>query len=508
MSRKAYPFALFALLVAIALFHGIRVNGDHGWADDGSQYLIHAQNMLAGRPYGALGFTQTPASGLPGQYPPALPALLALTLAVTGLDFLKLELLMLVLFVVCVAIFPVTLHSRLGRWTALAVTAAVGFNPELSARLIFHINSEGLWLFFILCFLIVFGEAVPLQPGSGYLKPSLSWAIVAGTLSGLAIATRATAVALLVTCLVYCYFVVKRERRFAWIVAATGAAWILILRVLVGSSTSSYLQAYQTFLSFRSVRRNLIQYPQAMSQLLGTNPTAMFVAAAVGIAGAVVVWRRRQFGLWESFCFVYALIIIPWPFSDPVRYGLPFLLLWISYIGVGFETVAGTFRRSRTIIWLVVSVLVGVSYAREYRVVAAERTGGIFSPPAQELWSFVRDRIPADSLVVFNKSRTLTLLTNRRSSNYPPLLPSSQLWPEICAVRPTHVIAAPSLFPSDQLVLQPALDASHAKMRLIFRNSVFLLYEILPEGCADAGPLPRLVLPASRWDRGYPLPNY
>src|SRR6185295_15390392 len=102
----------------------------------------------------------------------------------------------------------------------------------------------------------------------------------------------------------------------------------------------------------------------------------------------------------------------------------------------------------------------------------------------------------------------LTLLTNRRSSNYPPLLPSSQLWPEICAVRPTHVIAAPRLFPSDQLVLQPALDASHAKMRLIFRNSVFLLSEILLEGCADAGPLPRLVLPASRWDRGYPLPNY
>ncbi|MBI5366174.1 MAG: hypothetical protein HZA54_03980, partial [Planctomycetes bacterium] len=77
-----------ALLAGLACFHFGTFRAGHYWGDDFAQYVRHAANLAAGRPYRETTWVPNPAyPGLgPAAYPPGYPLLLAPLVARSGTD--------------------------------------------------------------------------------------------------------------------------------------------------------------------------------------------------------------------------------------------------------------------------------------------------------------------------------------------------------------------------------------------------------------------------------------
>ena len=75
-SHRRYVTA--ALLLLVAGWHVLTLEAGGTWYGDSYQLLLHAENLLEGRPYADTGYVQNPERyPAPVAYPPGYPALLA-----------------------------------------------------------------------------------------------------------------------------------------------------------------------------------------------------------------------------------------------------------------------------------------------------------------------------------------------------------------------------------------------------------------------------------------------
>ena len=122
---------------------------------------------------------------------------------------------------------------------------------------------------------------------------------------------------------------------------------------------------------------------------------------------------REGIGIWECLAACHMAILSLWPFSDPHRFLLPIAPLIVSYILMGFQSMTSALPRpaARTAMLLALAA-VSVSFVRGYFNDYRElQVGGIFAPESQQVWDYVRNHTPADSMILFRKPRTLSLLT-------------------------------------------------------------------------------------------------
>jgi hypothetical protein len=475
----AYAAWLVALLICCFM-----VDGSHGWSDDGSQYLLHARNLLEGRPYAQLPFAYTPAHTDWHIYPPVLPAMLAVIVAFRGLDFVAFKILMVVIFFGCLAILPRSFRDYLD-WRAMVVVVLLfGANPNLWAQTS-HINSDFLALFFIIALVAV------VESGSS------NRLLFAAVLIILAVNTRSATIAVVPALLLHASL--RRDRGLA-LSAISGAAVALAIPYLVGSHTASYLPALLRIISVRSIRRNLIQFVTAPGEFFG-----LPAAAAIGIWLVILygLWRYlrdRGLGTWECIALLYAAELLVWPYSDPLRFGLPLLPLLLVYLLHGVE---GLLPSKAVPVYALLLICSGFLYWREYRASPRDANAGIFGPSSLELWDYVKGNIPPDAVIVFRKARTLALLTGRKSVEYSTLPTTGQMRSEVCFVHPTYIIYAPALFDSDRDLLKGVISNDPAQMKRVFQNQVFSVYAVQPHAC-DGAPPPVFKWP-SRWSRDYPL---
>jgi hypothetical protein len=226
---------------------------------------------------------------------------------------------------------------------------------------------------------------------------------------------------------------------------------------------------------------------------------------------AVVIWLVILYGLWrylrdcglrlwEWIAMLYAMELVVWPYSDPLRFGLPLLPLLLVYLVHGIQ---GLFRSKAVPAYVLLVICAGFLYWREYRAEARNTNAGIFGPASLELWDYVKGKISPDAVVVFRKARTLALLTGRKSVEYSTLPAASQMRAEVCFVHPTYIIYAPGLFDSDRELLKGVISDDPAQMTRVFQNQVFSVYAVQPHAC-DGVPPPVFTWP-SRWSRDYPL---
>lgn len=471
------------------------MNGQHGWSDDGSSYLLHAQNLAQGRPYSAVDVAATPnyRTAFVG-YPPGLPLLLAPVVRMRGVDFIACKAMMLVILSLCLALFPFVFRGYLNLWQILVLVVVFGANPRVSA-LAEHVNSDVLYLLFLILFLIA--TAAGLRASGGWRQ----WVPLSGSICAyvLALMTRSSALAIVPGLVLY-LLAARERRRCAWILAVALVACSAASLFLSGGNYAGSLMFY---LSYNSVRRNLIQYPLALGELFGGDAA---LAAALGLlaaAGAAIAWRRGPF-LWGTLALPLAALLVLWPFSDPLRYGLPLIPLVLAWCLIAIERSFSVFGgRSGLLAASALSLVLTASYVSTYS--RSSETGGIFAPKSRELWNYVKTNLSQNAVVVFYKARTLTLLTGRKGIDYAAWVPPGVLWHEICAVRPTHIVAAPRVFEKDRQLLVPAIQAHSGAWSQVFGNGDFTVYALHADACVHTGLLPQVQLP-SRFDRNYPLP--
>lgn len=498
MSRlsRITPLVIF---LAFTIISGSQTDSNHGWSDDGSAYLLHARNLIEGRPYRDTGVISTPNyHGAPAAYPPGVPVLLLPLTLLWGLDFFTYKLLMIVILAASLAVLFVVLEERLGYWLSLATVVMFGANHH-TRNMAQHINSDFLLLLLLLCVLLVVRTGMRREEEKrGFAVP-----LVAGAaLFTVVLLTRSAALPILPGLLLY-LTVTRRPRRFGLMLAG-----LMAVSALAGIAIAdSYLDEVLFYLSYNSVRRNLIQYPLALADFFGAEPWATVPLVLLAAFGAILAWRRGP-SLWDCVAVPYGLLLIAWPFSDPLRFGLPLLPLVLTYLVLGMEGIFALAGGSVSRVgWAATTTIVAAAVVLSAfgQGEHAGRTKGIFHPQANQLWSYVRRNTDENAVIVFMKARTLTLLTGRRGVRYSSLVPLDRFWDEICAVRPTHLISAPGLFPNDWRLLEPAVRARPRAHTVAFRNEDFALYALKDDACVGAGPPPVLRLP-SRWDRNYPVP--
>jgi hypothetical protein len=103
---------------------------------------------------------------------------------------------------------------------------------------------------------------------------------------------------------------------------------------------------------------------------------------------------------------------------------------------------------------------------------------GPYTAPAQQLFEFVTQETPDDSIFVFFKPRALALYTNRASSTFPFREPFSDAASYLGEINADYVVVKNN---EDQpnLVLAAFVDAHAQSFELVFENGDFQVYRIL-----------------------------
>ena len=125
--------------------------------EDFAQYILHARNIVEGRPYSSTGYLINPYTvdiG-PQNYPPLMPLALALLYALSGMCLGAFKTEMTTLLLTALLAVYVLVRTRQGHVRALAVAAMVGFNPHF-ADAKNSIGSDFLFLLLVYVCLYVF----------------------------------------------------------------------------------------------------------------------------------------------------------------------------------------------------------------------------------------------------------------------------------------------------------------------------------------------------------------
>lgn len=125
--------AVAGLLAAVLLAHLLTLRAGQPWNDDFAMYLLHARNLVEGRPYAETGFIYNPADPhySPRVYPPGFALILAPFYALAGFDMLVLRIPVILSAVAAVAAFMVVARPLLPPRLVLAGAALFGLQPYL-----------------------------------------------------------------------------------------------------------------------------------------------------------------------------------------------------------------------------------------------------------------------------------------------------------------------------------------------------------------------------------------
>ncbi|MBI3270758.1 MAG: hypothetical protein HYZ53_17275 [Planctomycetes bacterium] len=484
--RWAAPALEAALLVLLALFHLLTLRQGQYWGDDFAQYVLHAQNLAAGRAYAETPWLPNPGYAQlgPRAYPPLYPALLAVVVRARGLDPQALKLPGVLALLLCVFFLNRLAARGLPAWARLLPGLLFGLNPflwDFKDSILSDLPFAALLL-----------GAATLQGRarvSGRHATALEGALL-GAIGFLAFATRSVGALLPAAAL----FVDWRERgRLAggFVAAVLGvcAGLALFLHALLPMDRSQ-VEYFHT--SARIVANNVAEYLSALGGFWENGfsdvATAVLFVAATCLAalGFRARWRAGL-GLLEVFGAVYLALLLLWPGGEQgTRFLLPVLpgycLCAVEGGCLWWHAWKDRPKRARVVVVCLVSLLAAIAFSyvgRSSRLDGTELRSGIGTAPARELFRFVAEKLPPEAVLVFRKPRALALLTGRRATMYSPAEKAAGLWTWGREVGVTHVVVG-RRFDLDAKALSPAVAAAVAQGRMarVWRNADFEVYEL------------------------------
>jgi hypothetical protein len=181
----------------------------------------------------------------------------------------------------------------------------------------------------------------------------------------------------------------------------------------------------------------------------------------------------------EAFLLPYLLIVIVWPSPQGLRFLFPLIPFYIYLMLVGLEDLSGWIAPlwSRAALASVVA-LIALSYGfafhhATYRVI--RQTDG--NPAFNDLCGFVRSNTNREDVLVFRRSRALSLFTSRPAAVYDSQH-ADGLEADFARIHASYIITS-SLFEDDRQVLIPFIRTHSASFREVYENSDFEMYRIL-----------------------------
>lgn len=478
------------LALAVAAVYLSALDNGHSWQfDDFAQYLMHARNIAAFKPYAATGYVYNPLNPYTGPqcYPPVFPLLLTPLYKLFGLNLWPMKAMCSLFFGGFIFVLYLFLERKLTPQRAMLGTAIAAVNPcfwDFRNTL----YSDFPFIFFLLCAVFLLER---LEQGDSALpRPKL--AVAASVAAAVALGTRTPALLLLPALLLADYW---RHRRFskAAILAAGAMLAAYAVQQLFFSGGSGYLNQ----IKFSAADQGGLTFG-ARCLLLWTHIRIFFsfgaqyspilqwcgrilagLICALGLAGLYSQLREAP-RTGALFALAYGCIFFLG--SDGPRYLfplIPFLLLWSMK---GYEL--AEIRFAPTAIRPVGLALVGLlsfSTAMSYLMMnsgamkARGKPWDVYSPDAREMFSFLKKNVPDNSLICARKPRAIALLSGKRAMVYHDAGMDLVGFYDRAGV--THVVTAGFIGP-DLFYITPLIDAHRDRFREVFRNNTFAVYAL------------------------------
>lgn len=475
------------LMLVLLGFHALTFRPELWWGDS-YQYVLHAQNLIAGRPYAATGYLPSPYSFIaPAAYPPGYPVLLAPVLAVTGLNAQAIALLG-SLFVLATAWVTATLaRGWLPEPFAITIAVLIGLQPGLIAMSRVPLSDPSFVFFVLLCLWMA-------ERASYQTERWTRWALVAGLALGAAALTRTLGLVLIPALLAPGLLRHRTLERPALRAVGIGAAlWLVVSLIPLGATSVGGEAAGHGPLVQTDVLRQLAEVPARIPARLVDYTRAsfplwevpgvdvlknlLFAAALVPVGVGGLHRVRRRLGPAEAFAVLYVLALLPWA-SSGTRYLYPLYPIYYLYLVVGVWRL-GRDRLARQ--WALTAALaaaVTFSYGGRYVRWAIGPPSALVDARDLAVYEALRTSTPDDAIVLTTSDpRPAVYYAERRVSHGPDTVAEWLAYAD--ATGATYALVR-----DDSEVARGLLrDGRH---QLVERDGRLTLYRVCETACVGA----------------------
>jgi hypothetical protein len=479
MRRK---FLLVVIVISFYLGASMLRRG-HEWGDDFASYIMQAQSIWNGR---TSEFVQRNSFTIfessiqigPVAYPWGYPLILTPAYALKGVHPLALKLPGLFFysgFLVCLYLL---IKTRLTQTDSLILICLFAFNPLLLGFLD-QILSDIPFLFFSTLALVLM---------TGTHERSLFEDIALGFSIACAFFIRATGILLLGSFALVEVVTASRYGRShegfnkhvsdVVIVGSTfGLLWLLYALWFPGGG-ESYFAQYREF-KISSAISSINAYFQVFSLFFGEHGFWKVLNYILFVFFLIGAWKRRREDLvLVIFFLMWMLLLITWPFWQGPRFIFPLLPIFIYFAFQGMKFVLGKLPGTYARIgqwtfygfWsLIVIVFLFNSTVNAYVNLKNGRgINGPFDPYSQEVYRYIKEKTPANSIVVFFKPRVMRLMTNH----------NSLMSMECDRILKGDYLVLSKKVGNNQQIPPEEIDTCHLPLEEVLTNNRFIIYKI------------------------------
>jgi 4-amino-4-deoxy-L-arabinose transferase-like glycosyltransferase len=417
------------IIISIIIGAGTLTRG-HDWGDDFAWYILQAKSILNGTTADFIQqseFTNTQSTTHVGPlaYPWGYPLILTPVYAIKGISPLALKLPGLFFYAGFLICLYYLTKTRLTRTESLLIVSLFAFNPML-IEFENQILSDIPFLFFSTLTLFLMTH----ENKRGALQH-----ILIGTAIFLTTIMRATGILLLGCFLIIEFFrflrnvkdreLVKQIISNSLLVVFTFAFLWVVNILLFPSGGESYLSQYAG-LTLETVRSFTISYFNVFSQFFGEAEGWRYLYYVLFIFFLLGAWtRRKDETIFIVFTVFWMIVHITYPYWQGPRYIFPILPIFIYFTFQGMKTVINRFpekyhlacERLHYGFWAVVACISlftsstnAINNLRDGRAI-----NGPFDPYSIQVYDYIKEKTPPDSVVVFFKPRVMVMMTGHNT---------------------------------------------------------------------------------------------
>ncbi len=485
--KKSEMFGLGAILLVSALLSVALLTRGHLWWDDFTSYIMQAQSLLHGTTREFIQhntFTVLRSSYPPGPiaYPWGYPLLMAPVLAVFGLKVLALKLINTFFFILFLIVFYRLARLRLAPIWSLFLTAILAFNPALLQAHDLLLSDIPFLFFSTLSLLLIEQWIWPNETQSSFWKLSLIGITIFASF-----AMRTNGLLLLGPLAVaqYLHFRSLANIRKNWLSILPpylifGALTVIQYLILPGGQ-EAYLSHYGLLFTPQHLIGNIFYYLALPAAFFKEIPLSLFffaITVILFLAGIIAGVRKNLVFL--SYIALTFVLFISWPETQGLRFIFPILPLFLLIAAEGLKfglekssvKILPVFRWASIgaagtliVLSLIVSAKIGWGNLQNGRDI-----NGPFDSVSNEMFDFVREQTPANSVIIFFKPRAMRLFTDRDS-----------FMTQNCADLSAGNYVAIHEKQGDNGQIGDVLGCSNVSLQTVFNNKRFTVYQIFPK---------------------------
>lgn len=469
------PRLVIVILVAamFGLYFATLTDGIDATSTDWAMYVMHARNILNGRPYSETGYVQQPEIPYMGSnsYPSGYPLLLLPVYAVAGFNVRAFKILS--DLALALSLLPIFFYARryLSPLSALLVVLALGFGAQYVGG---HDNIASDGPFQAVSYAAIL-LLLWIYDGSKDVSGGWRWGVPAGAMIALGYLIRPVGMALLVA--VVLYDLLRRRRVSSFLATAVGTlAVVLLANNFLFHKDAAYKD--QFVYSPIAIAKHAVAYLGYISYVFQSPVSNVFrylmwiPSMILALVGLWEIIKRRSLTVVEFYWPVMAGVLCLYWIPNS-RYLMPILPVYLVYMFIGARVLLDKVPEPRRLaaaiaatVLLFLAPAANVIHYKSYKTPSLIGSAE-FDQMCQEVKARTGD---SDSLIFWNP-RVMALYTGRHWSPY-PFSSQADVAKYMNRVGPRFVVVDKQ-WEDDQKFLIPAIAAEPDRYHTVYENARF-----------------------------------